>query len=135
MGLLTWSDKYSVGVQSMDSQHSILFEILNDLHDAMIKGRAQSAASDLLRKLVNYANEHFAAEETLMETAGYPELAQHRALHRDLTQKIEEFMARCNSGETTLNPHLLNFLRDWLSNHIGRVDHKYGIWINEHGVR
>ena len=40
MALLTWSSKYSVGVQSMDSQHTVLFGILNDLHTAMMKGEA-----------------------------------------------------------------------------------------------
>jgi len=44
-------------------------------------------------------------------------------------------MTRYDRGETTLNLQLLNFLRDWLTNHIEKVDHKYGDWINEHGKR
>ncbi|MDR3739023.1 MAG: bacteriohemerythrin [Terracidiphilus sp.] len=135
MALLNWSSKYSVGVQSMDSQHTILFGILNDLHDAMMKGKARTVAGELLRKLANYADEHFAAEEALMASAGYSNLAQHRILHRDLTKEVEEFVARYERGESTLNLHLLNFLRDWLTNHIEKEDHKYGAWMNEHGIR
>jgi len=25
-------------------------------------------------------------------------------------------------------------LRNWLTNHIQKVDHEYGPWLNEHGV-
>ena len=42
MALLTWDGKYSVGVKPMDSQHTVLFGLLNDLHAAMMKGQAQS---------------------------------------------------------------------------------------------
>jgi hemerythrin-like metal-binding protein len=88
----------------------------------------------LLRKLANYAHDHFTAEEAMMAAAGYPELAQHRVKHRDLSKQVEEFAARYERGESTLNMHLLNFLRDWLTNHIQNVDHGYSSWMNAHGV-
>jgi hemerythrin len=48
MALLTWSSKYSVGVPSMDSQHTVLFNILNELHDAMMNGHAHKLTGPLL---------------------------------------------------------------------------------------
>ena len=74
MALLTWSSKYSVNVGSLDSQHNVLFGILNDLHEAMMKGQAQKMTGELLGKLVKYTREHFTAEEALMASTGYPEL-------------------------------------------------------------
>lgn len=135
MALLIWSSKYSVGVQAMDKQHTILFGILNDLHDAMMKGQAKQMTGALLRKLVSYTREHFTAEEAVMAASGYAALAQHRIIHRDLTKQVDEFAARYERGESTLNLQLLNFLRDWLSNHIQNEDQKYGPWVNEHGKR
>ena len=126
MALMTWSSKYSVGVQSMDSQHTVLFGILNDLHTAMMKGEASKFAGVLLRKLLSYTKDHFAAEEALMAAAGYTGLAQHRLKHRDLCKQVEEFAARYERGESALNVQLLNFLRDWLTNHIQLEDQKYG---------
>jgi len=134
MALISWNGKYSVGVQSMDSQHNVLFAILNDLHDAMMKGHAHGITGALLRKLAKYAHEHFTAEEAMMSAATYPGLAEHRVKHRDLTRQVDEFVVRYERGETTLNLHLLNFLRDWLTNHIEKVDHGYGSWMNKHGV-
>ena len=34
-----------------------------------------------------------------------------------------------------MNLDLMNFLRNWLVNHIQKVDREYGPWLNEHGVR
>lgn len=134
MALLTWSNKYSVGVKVLDNQHAAFLRMLNELHGAMMKGQAQAVVGPLLRKLVNYAREHFSTEERLMETAKYPGLAKHREEHRELTGKIAEFVGRFDRGEDSLNIHLLNFLRDWLNNHILKEDHQYGPWLNEHGV-
>ena len=135
MALLTWNSKYSVGVKALDSQHTVLFGILNDLHAAMMKGDAQSLTGPLLRKLANYTKEHFAAEERMMTTAKYPGLDAHRNQHRDLNKQVAEYIGRFDRGEVTLNLHLLKFLRDWLTNHIQKVDCEYGPWLNEHGVR
>jgi hemerythrin-like metal-binding protein len=135
MALLTWSSKYSVGVKTLDSQHTVLFGILNKLHEAMMKGRAQDLTGPLLHKLVDYTRNHFSAEETMMAAAKYPGLADHRAKHRDLTKEVEDYLARFDRGDASVNLHLLKFLRDWLTNHIQSTDHEYGPWLNEHGVR
>jgi len=38
MPLISWSNEYSVGVKSLDSQHINLFNILNELHESMKNG-------------------------------------------------------------------------------------------------
>jgi len=135
MALLTWTSKYSVGVQSIDSQHTVLFDLINELHAAMLSGKAQSITGALLRKLVNYTRDHFASEEAMMTAAKFPGLGQHRIQHRNLTKQVEEFAARHERGESALNIHLLNFLRDWLTNHIQQVDKEYAPWMNQHNIR
>ena len=133
MALLTWDSSYSVGVRSLDHQHTNLFDILNDLHAAMMTGHARDAAGALLNKLVSYTKSHFAAEEALMAATSYPRLAQHRELHVALTRQVEEFVERYEKGESALSIHLLTFLRDWLTKHIQREDREYGPWMNERG--
>jgi hemerythrin len=135
MALLTWSSRFSVGVKRMDEQHTVLFRMLNDLHESMMKGQAKQIVGPLLRKLSAYTHEHFTAEEGLMAASGYAGLTQHRVLHRDLIKQVNEFAARYERGESTLNLQLLNFLGDWLSTHIQNEDQKYGPWMNEHGTR
>lgn len=134
MALISWSSKYSVGVKALDGQHTVLFDILNSLHDAMMKGQAQKVTGELLSKLVKYTREHFASEEAMLTSTRYPELAQHRVRHRELIKQVEEYVARHARGEAALNLQLLNFLRDWLTNHIEKEDQRYGPWLNEHGT-
>jgi hemerythrin len=134
MPLMTWNDRYSVGVKAIDGQHSVLFDIINELHAAMLKGQAQSVTGPLLHKLVKYTHEHFAAEEKLMASVNYMGLASHKVLHRDLVKQVEEYIVRFEKGEIAVNVDLLNFLRDWLTKHILKTDHEYGPWLNEHGV-
>lgn len=134
MALMTWNSKYSVGVKHLDGQHTVLFGLLNDLHAAMLKGEAQSMTGPLLRKLVDYTHTHFAAEEKMLAESKYPGLAEHKIKHRDLIKQVEDYASRFDRGEITLNLHLMNFLRDWLTNHIQKTDHEYGPWLNEHGM-
>jgi hemerythrin-like metal-binding protein len=134
MALFTWGPKYSVGVDAIDRQHKGLVETLNELHAAMMKGQANTVTGPLLRKLANYTRDHFTAEERMMSSTQYPGLAQHRIKHQDLTRQVEEFVGRFERGEISVNVHLMNFLRDWLSTHILKEDHAYGPWMNQHGV-
>ena len=85
MAFLIWTDKLSVGVQSIDAQHTVLIETLNELHAAMLKGQAREAVGQILHNLLDYTRDHFAAEEAMMEQAKYAALPAHCLLHRDLT--------------------------------------------------
>jgi len=134
MALMTWNGKFSVGVEKLDEQHHVLFEILNDMHAAMMKGSAQSMTASLVKNLVEYTRTHFKVEEALMATTNYPGIEAHCVQHRALMKQGERYAGRFERGEITLNPHLLSFLRDWLTNHIQRVDQEYGPWMNDRGV-
>ena len=135
MALITWDDTLSVGVRAIDDQHKGLIQSLNDLHDAMIKGLAKQATGPLLDKLVKYTKEHFVAEEAMLKRTSYPDFADHKARHVELTQQVEDYVARFRKGDIGLTVHLMDFLRSWLTNHIRRVDRDYGPWLNQHGVR
>jgi hemerythrin len=135
MALMTFGQNYSVGVQAIDGQHKVLFDIINELHAAMMKGQAQNLTGPLLKKLADYTRNHFAAEEAAMASVKYPGLEVHKTKHRELVKQVEDYITRFEKGEITLNLHLLNFLRDWLTNHIQKVDKEYGPWLNEHGIK
>jgi hemerythrin len=134
MSFTGWNLNYSVGVQTLDRQHIGLFETLNELHEAVLAGDATATTGPVLRRLVEYTNEHFVAEETILAAAKYPGLASHRAQHRALTNEVNQYLARFEHGELSLSAHLVSFLRDWLSAHILKEDLEYGPWLAEHGV-
>jgi hemerythrin-like metal-binding protein len=135
MALMTWNKSYSVGVQKIDSQHTVLFTILNDLHAAMMKGQAQSLTGPLLHKLADYTQTHFSEEEAMMAAAKFPGLAAHKLKHRELVKQVEDYVLRYDKGEITLNLQLLNFLRDWLTNHIQKTDKEYSPFMDKYGIK
>jgi hemerythrin-like metal-binding protein len=135
MALLKWTKKYSVGVKAMDDQHITLVEILNELHAAMLKGKAQSVAGPLFKKLTDFALKHFTDEEALLEAASYPKLTKQREAHCVESRKLGEFVACYEKGDQTMYPQLLRFLDNWLRDHMLGDDKEYTAWMNEHGVR
>ena len=135
MSLLAWNDNFSVGVNTIDQQHSGLFTIVNELHDAMMKGQTKNVIGALLEKLVKYTHEHFAYEERMMDAAQYPGFAVHKAHHADLTKQVGDFMARYKRGDGTLNIELLRFLSDWLTKHIQHEDKEYSPWLKRNGLK
>lgn len=129
-----WSARYSVKVNAMDAQHKRLFEIINELYTAVRSGHGKDVAGGVLRHLIDYTVQHFAAEEKLMEQNGYPSLAAHRAEHRALTDKVLAFKKDFDGGAVGITPELMSFLQNWLTNHIQTVDQKYGDFLNSKGV-
>lgn len=124
MSLFQWEDKYLVGHNEIDAQHKRLFKLADDLHAAMAEGKAKTKLSDTLNSLVVYTKMHFASEERLMQKYGYPEYAAHKALHESLTAKVMEFQSDFAAGRTVMTIDLMQFLKNWLSQHIGKVDQK-----------
>jgi hemerythrin-like metal-binding protein len=135
MALLKWGKKYSVGVKAMDDQHITLIKILNELHAAMLRGKAQSVADPILKKMTDYVSRHFSDEERLMENSKFPQLAEHCAKHLELAEKVAKYVASYEQGDQTIYPELLRFVGDWLHDHMLIVDKQYTVWLNELGVR
>ncbi len=125
MPFILWNQALSVGIPSIDRQHRQLVDIINDLHDAMLAGKAKDISGQILENLLNYTRNHFAAEEAMMTAANYAGLAAHKLRHRNLTRQVEGYVLRYHRGEITLNLHLMHFLRDWLTNHIQQADQDY----------
>lgn len=125
MPLITWSDSLSVGVRIIDEQHKVLVDTLNELHAAMMKGKAKEVTGPILGSLIAYTRDHFLHEEGMLAKAGYAGLEAHKAQHRELTRKVESYLQRFERGDITLNLHLMHFLRDWLTIHIQRADRAY----------
>ncbi len=134
MPLVTWNQSLSVGVETFDTQHQKLIDMLNELHDAMKSGKGNDVTSSILNRLTIYTVSHFSAEEAKMSLFSYPLMAQHKKEHADLVAQIKDFQKKFLAGEAGLSIQLMNFLRDWLVNHISGTDMKYKTFFVEKGV-
>jgi hemerythrin len=134
MALITWSDALSVNIKKIDDQHKCLVELVNKLHDAMKAGKGNAVIGPILEDLLNYVSFHFTTEETYFKKFSYPEYAQHKKQHDDLTQKTKALNASYREGKLTITLEVMNFLKDWLSTHILGSDKKYSAYLCSKGL-
>ena len=132
--MFEWNDAYSVNLTTVDSQHKRLFRMAADLHRAMLAGAVQASLFQLLEDLVQYTEVHFAYEERLMQQAGYPELAAHKAQHEYLARRVREFLKDFEEGRIATGITLLQFLKEWMQHHIMESDHKYAPYLKGKAV-
>lgn len=135
MALLTWSDKLSVGVRKFDEEHKQLVRLVNQLHEAMKAGQGKQVLSGILQNLISYTQNHFAAEEQLMKSQGYPDYAEHKKEHNSLTLSVLDLQKQFQAGSVLLSQTVMDFLKDWLATHIQGMDKAYGPFLNGKGVK
>ena len=132
---LEWDASFSTGVSKFDEQHKVLFNMVNDLADAMQQKKSKEAVGRVLNGLAEYTINHIAEEERNFTQTRYPEESQHKALHKKLLDQVTELIGKFNAGEPLIAQDVINFLQDWLINHIKGVDKRYGPHLNKSGIR
>ncbi|MBT3984046.1 MAG: hemerythrin family protein [Bacteriovoracaceae bacterium] len=135
MAIIEWSNDLSVKVNSIDTQHKKLIEYINQLHDGMMEGKGNDVLSTILEGLVDYTAKHFKYEEMLFLTHGYDDAEAHKAEHAALVAKVVAFKEDFAQGKATLSSDIMEFLRDWLTDHIQGTDMKYSAFLTEKGVQ
>ena len=135
MSLFTWNEKYSVHVETMDTQHKKLFELIAKLHEAMSAGKGNTEVGEILRGLNEYTTTHFADEEKYMESFGYTGLAEQKKQHQVFIDKINGYEKDLSEKRLGLSIDVLNFLKDWLVQHIQTTDAKYTEKFHAHGMK
>lgn len=135
MALIQWNDSLSVGVAEIDKQHQKLVQMLNDLHDAMRQAKGASVLGPLVNGLIDYAGTHFKTEERYFTRFAYPEADQHKKLHADFVAKVTDFKSRFEANTVGLSMDIMNFLSNWLQNHIKGEDKKYTACFKANGLR
>lgn len=127
-----WSDDLSVGVPRMDDQHRVLLRLINRVADLGASGASGAAIRNILNQLVEYTRFHFADEEKLMGSWGYPELEAHHKTHEAFVAEVVGLLERTGSGELIDATSLLRVLKEWLVRHIQGTDKKYGAHFEQH---
>lgn len=134
MPLISWEKKLLLKIESIDNQHKVLIGIINDLHDAMLKGKGKNVVDDILEKMSEYTNIHFRHEEDLFEKHGYPETESHKSEHKKFIEKISQLNRKKESGEMFLSVELMDFLKEWWTVHINKIDRQYSGFLKSKGV-
>ena len=134
MALITWNSTYSVNVKEIDLQHQKLIALINQLHDGMKAGKGKEITRKILSDLADYTKFHFGYEEKLFDQTKYPDTMVQKRQHSDLVKQVVNYISKFQKGEAILTMELMNFLKDWLMNHIVATDKKYTSFLNSKGI-
>jgi hemerythrin-like metal-binding protein len=123
--LMPWTSDLHTGVKIVDEQHKVLVDMINQLYKAMKAGEGKAVMERLLDGLADYTVRHFGMEEKHFDQFKYSETAAHKKIHEDLKAKVIGYINTFKSGQANVSMELMNFLRDWLINHICKTDKRY----------
>jgi hemerythrin-like metal-binding protein len=131
-----WTDEFSVGIKSIDTQHKKLVDMIKTLHNAIADGKATEVLDKIFSELLDYTNYHFSYEEELFKSYGYTDEEVHKKEHAELKNQLLKLKRMIDEGDSFMGEVLvLKFLQDWLLNHIMKSDKKYGPFLVEKGIK
>jgi hemerythrin-like metal-binding protein len=135
MALIKWSRDLSVGVASLDAQHQRMFQMFDDLNEAMLEGTDRAAIGEIINGLIAYAQEHFVREEKLFAQTAYRDEAAHKLEHDAFIRKASLLKEEHLGGKDGIPLQVLNFMSAWLQEHICGTDKKYTAHLNSRGIK
>ena len=119
-----WKDEYSVGIESIDSQHKKLLGLINSLQTAVNYKTGEAFEREALDELVDYTKTHFKFEEDMMEQSAYSDTQMHKSDHDVIRKKLEKFHKRWEvlKGPKELQGFLEKDFKKWYTQHISKWD-------------
>jgi len=132
--LIVFDNSIRLGLHEIDKQHEKLVGLINELHKIMKLRLGNKRAADILNELVEYTVTHFGYEEKIMKEYNYEDSVEHSRKHVELIAKVGDFQKQFNQGNAMLTMDLMDFLKDWLVNHIQGTDKKYAPFFKSKGL-
>ncbi|MDR1947589.1 MAG: bacteriohemerythrin [Desulfovibrio sp.] len=126
--LMEWTPDLNTGIDMIDSQHKMLCAYINSLYRAVAAGR-KAGIADIVANLKQYTVSHFSTEERYFSRTGYPDTDKHRQIHKNFVDKVEDVERKLHAGREEVGGDLLEFLKNWLLNHIRITDHQYAPFV------
>jgi hemerythrin len=129
VGLITWKDEYSLGIENIDQQHKKLFEIAGRAYE-LLKDQHYLDKYDkiieILDELKEYTVYHFNQEEEYMKSINYKKILSHKVQHDDFVEKVNNVDFRhIDDNQDKYITETLDFVLNWIQQHILGTDKLY----------
>ena len=126
---LEFKDVYKIGINKIDGQHRELFNIFNRLERAIARQDSEEVIGDIFDFLTKYTKEHFDLEEQYMERYKYPEFKEHKDIHHEFLEEVEDMYQRYLNGYLKITSQTQTTLFEWITKHIEQTDKRYGMYL------
>lgn len=125
MAFMDWTASLDLGVPAMDAEHKGLVDAMNKIYELGDKGADKATIDAAIQKLAGLTTRHFADEEKHMAAVGYPDLATHAVIHKNMLEKFTVLYNDFKAGAGKVDKAFYDFLKFWLKSHIMGIDRKY----------
>lgn len=124
MTLIEWREEFSVGVESVDSEHREMIALINELDGAMRHAADCATVIRTLGEMLARISAHFALEEKVMKDAAYEGFAAHKADHEQLLDDLLDTIDSVEEAGHYDREALSGRLNQWFSDHFRTHDAK-----------
>jgi len=129
MSTIEWNQEaLGVGVELIDNQHKMLIHLINKLSSAVNNHANHDTLELIFSQLQDYTSYHFETEENYFFRLDDADTALHILQHNKFIEQLATFKQN-HQDLSQVSAQLLDFLSDWLINHIQIEDKKF---VNNH---
>jgi hemerythrin-like metal-binding protein len=129
-----WRDAFTVEVPVFDEEHKNILKHINDLNRARHSNAERSEITSILGSLVQTTVDHFAHEEKVFAEFGYEGDKEQKEEHTGLLKDVTEFIDSYRSGEREVDEDFMKFLKNWLIEHILKMDRQYASFFSNKNI-
>ena len=125
------SQNHKTGIPGIDAQHKELL-IMLDAFQVLLKEESPSTdfVEATIQSILVHLRAHFSTEENLMEMVSFPQVKEHKKLHRNFITLILETIKDTAYIEYLKISDFFNAFRHDVLNHIGIHDRDYVLYVD-----
>lgn len=135
MDSIEWSKDFELGLKLIDEEHKKLVGLINKVIEANKKETTDIEFKEVVKGLAAYTQTHFVVEEEYMQVYKYPAYEGHKDMHDDFIRRVSSLLQALGEGRMDFPKSLIDFLVNWLLNHIAVTDRKLVEFLLNEGVR
>ncbi len=118
---IRWKKIYETGHPLIDAEHRLLVMFFRKLDVAIKTRESRESLLRIVQEVMSFVKFHFTSEENLMHETNYPGAKQHIAVHTHLLVELNNMVKKLTTCRE-FPEDVLDFLSDWLTNHIAHHD-------------
>ena len=133
---IVWRPEFATGIAIVDEQHRVLIHLLGEAAGKLSDRGPIEDFVHIIEGLLNYAGYHFSTEAALMTEHAYGteralEASDHLLQHEGFTDRVSAIHSGLKAGQRIAKAALMEFLINWLANHILHTDQALCAYISE----
>ena len=126
MPAFKWDEAHSVHLPEVDAEHRSLFRLGAELKRALNKRAPAAEVEERVLALLADFSAHFTHEERMMRNAHYRLYDWHKGQHDTARKRARQCAVRIRAGERAAGQELVEFLSNWLRDHMAVADNMMG---------